>query len=130
MNSDSVSVMRQAYSPSATPLPASRTGTAARSPGGDPRGSEQAAPADVHAAPTAADQQQMQRAAERANQALAQKSRELTFEFNEDVDRVVVKLVDKRTGEVLRQFPSEELLVIARALENDSGAGALLRTDS
>ena len=64
-----------------------------------------------------------------ANRQLAQKASELTFEFDENSSRVIVKLVDKQTGQVLRQIPTKEALQIARALQDES-AGALLRTDA
>lgn len=85
------------------------------------------------AARAAADRaagEQVRRAMAEANRQLAQKGRELTFEFDEDAGRVIVKLVDTRTREVLRQIPSEEALAIARALQDDTGGGALLRADA
>jgi flagellar protein FlaG len=71
-----------------------------------------------------------EQARKQANAALVQKGSELTFEFADDVDRVIVRLVDTRTREVIRQFPSEEMLQIARALKQEPAAGALLRTDA
>jgi flagellar protein FlaG len=78
----------------------------------------------------AATDAQVRAAAEQANQALRQRNSELTFEFDDDVGRVVVRLIDTRTREVLRQFPTEEMLQIARALKQDTPAGALLRVDA
>jgi flagellar protein FlaG len=72
----------------------------------------------------------VRRAIEEAGRRLAQKASELTFEFDDASGRVVVKLVDARTREVLRQIPSEEALAIARALQSDTAVGALLRTDA
>jgi flagellar protein FlaG len=45
----------------------------------------------------------------------------LEFNVDEDVGRVVVKVVDKETEEVLLQVPSEEMLAIAKALDNIKG---------
>jgi flagellar protein FlaG len=45
----------------------------------------------------------------------------LEFNVDEDVGRVVVKVVDKETDEVLLQVPSEEMLAIAKALDNIKG---------
>lgn len=71
------------------------------------------------------------RAAETASKALAGKGRELTFEFDDAAGRVIVRLIDTRTREVLRQVPSPELLQIARALESGVGApGVLLNADA
>lgn len=84
----------------------------------------------ARAAADRAASDEVRRAIAEANRQLAQKGRELTFEFDEDAQRVIVKLVDTRTREVLRQIPSEEALAIARALRDDTGAGALLRADA
>ncbi|MEW5880064.1 MAG: flagellar protein FlaG [Pseudomonadota bacterium] len=72
----------------------------------------------------------LRRAMAEANRRLAQKASELTFEFDEGTQRVIVRLIDTRTREVLRQIPSEEALAIARALQDDVAAGALLRADA
>ncbi|MCU0949683.1 MAG: flagellar protein FlaG [Burkholderiaceae bacterium] len=77
--------------------------------------------------PPAASADDVRRATEQANERLRQTGSELTFEFNDEVGRVVVRLVDTSTREVLRQFPSEEMLQIARALKQEKLAGALLR---
>ena len=50
---------------------------------------------------------------------------ELDFSVDEDTGRVVVKLMDTATNEVLRQIPSEEVLHIAKML--DKLQGLLLR---
>lgn len=92
-----------------------------------------APPVQQAAARDAADRaasEHLRRAMAEANRRLAQKASELTFEFDEDTRRVIVKLIDTRTREVLRQIPSEEALAIARALQDDVAAGALLRADA
>jgi flagellar protein FlaG len=101
-------------------------------------GSERApAPVELPAARAGAAAQQAEaaeaarRAAEQASQALAGKGRELTFEFDDAAGRVIVRLIDTRTREVLRQVPSPELLQIARALASGIGApGVLLNADA
>ena len=45
----------------------------------------------------------------------------LDFSVDEDTGSVVVKVIDKETKEVIRQFPSEEMLSIAKALESIKG---------
>lgn len=65
-----------------------------------------------------------------AQRQLAGKASELTFEFDEGAQRVIVRLIDTRTGEVLRQIPPEEALAIARALRDDTAIGALLRAQA
>lgn len=92
-----------------------------------PLSAEQAA---AHDAADQAASEHLRRAMAEANRRLAQKASELTFEFDEGAQRVIVKLIDTRTREVLRQIPSEEALAIARALQDDVAAGALLRVDA
>ena len=43
--------------------------------------------------------------------------RDLRFSIDEDSDRLVVKVVDSETQEVIRQIPSEETLRIAKNLD-------------
>lgn len=69
-------------------------------------------------------------AAAEANRRLAEKGSDLTFEFDDVLDRMIFKLVDRRTNEVLRQIPSQELLEIAHALAQNIDAGALMRTSA
>lgn len=78
----------------------------------------------------AVSQEHMKAAREQANKALAGNGRELAFELDDGSGRVVVKLIDTRTKEVLRQMPSEEMLAISRALKDGAEIGALLSTDA
>ncbi len=70
---------------------------------------------------------QAQAAAAEATRKLAEKGSELTIEFEDALGRMVFRLVDTQTREVVRQIPSEEVLAIARALAADESAGVLLR---
>lgn len=42
--------------------------------------------------------------------------RDLVFRVDEETDKVVVTVVDPESGEVIRQIPSEEVMAVARAL--------------
>jgi flagellar protein FlaG len=53
-----------------------------------------------------------------ANQKLAADSHEVRFEFDRDANRLVVRLVDQGTREVLRQYPSNEALRVARLIQS------------
>ena len=44
--------------------------------------------------------------------------RDLLFSVDKDSDRLVVKVVDSETQEVIRQIPSEEMLRIAKNLDS------------
>ncbi|NSX17119.1 flagellar protein FlaG [Cupriavidus taiwanensis] len=45
----------------------------------------------------------------------------LRFEIDEDTHRVVTKVIDKETGELIRQVPTEEVMRIARAIDKLQG---------
>ncbi len=93
-----------------------------------PSGSEGAPPPD--AAERQVDPATLRQAAAKANEELRQRASELAFEFDDDSGRIVVKLIDTRTREVLRQIPSKEMLEIARSLQQEMQSGALLRVDA
>lgn len=50
------------------------------------------------------------------NKVLKQANRSLEFSVDDDAHRQVIKLVDSETGDVIRQFPSDEMLAISRAI--------------
>jgi flagellar protein FlaG len=90
-----------------------------------------AAPAQAAAEPSAAaapTMAQLKAAIAAANQELDQSSRELTFVFDDNLNRMLVKIVDTRTNTVIRQVPSEEMLAAARALSGTPARGALIKS--
>lgn len=52
-------------------------------------------------------------------------NRDLLFTVDKDSGRTVIKVVDSSTKEVIRQFPSEEVLQVAKELSK--GHGLLIR---
>lgn len=76
-----------------------------------------AAPA-THAAPQPA---QVEAAVKSVNRHLQLASRGVEFSIDEGSGRAIVRLVDSETKQVLRQYPSEEMLSIARSLERLEG---------
>ena len=46
---------------------------------------------------------------------------ELDFSIDDDTDKIVIKLMDMSTHEVLRQIPSEEIIHIAKMLDKLQG---------
>ncbi|MGX9220748.1 flagellar protein FlaG [Massilia varians] len=48
-------------------------------------------------------------------------AQDLRFSVDEESGKTVVKLIDSSTQEVLRQFPSEEALSIARSIDKMQG---------
>jgi len=56
---------------------------------------------------------------------LQNQSNALEFSLDKDLGRVIVRLVDTKTKEVIRQYPAEEVLEIARQM--DKLVGKLLK---
>jgi flagellar protein FlaG len=69
----------------------------------------------------AAEQQpsteQLKNVVDGINKTLKQANRNLEFSVDKSTNRQVVKLVDTETGDVVRQFPTEEVLAISRAID-------------
>ncbi|HKO88579.1 MAG TPA: flagellar protein FlaG [Burkholderiales bacterium] len=59
---------------------------------------------------------------EQLNRMMQRMNNSLQFEVDRSTGKTVVRVLDSNTNEILRQFPSEEVLAIARALENAKGA--------
>jgi flagellar protein FlaG len=59
----------------------------------------------------------LRQAIEQIQDFLDDSQRQLQFQVDENSGRTVVRVVDPGSGEVIRQFPSEELLQIAATLE-------------
>ena len=64
---------------------------------------------------------QLESAVHEVNAALALREVGLRFEVDKDTDKVIVKVVDRATGEVIRQIPNEEVVRIARLMSEGSG---------
>ncbi|MNT71944.1 flagellar protein FlaG [compost metagenome] len=45
----------------------------------------------------------------------------LRFEIDDTTHRVITKVIDKETGDLIRQMPTEEVLRIARAIDKLQG---------
>ena len=112
--------------PSLSVLPAVATSGDLRAPGAADRAGVARAALPESAAP-AVEHEQLLAAAEQANQGLREKGVELAIEFDDELGRAIFRLVDSRTGELVHQVPSEEMLVVARALAAGQSAGALIK---
>ena len=60
------------------------------------------------------DPDELMNALAAANRKLAADSREIRFEFDGSANKLIVRLIDTGTHEVLRQFPTDEALRLAR----------------
>lgn len=64
---------------------------------------------------------ELQQATEQANQAISGLGSDLKFSVDEDTGINVVKFIDTETKEVIRQIPAQEMLVIAKRLDELRG---------
>ncbi|WP_230407624.1 flagellar protein FlaG [Undibacterium rivi] len=90
-----------------------------------------APPANSISAPTATaadnsenkkfDSTEVNKAIAHINDALQARSQDLRFSVDTDSKRVVVKIIDQQTNQVLRQIPTEEALEISKSLDKLKG---------
>jgi flagellar protein FlaG len=64
---------------------------------------------------------QLKDAVSNINKSLQALSQDLVFSIDSDSNRTIVKVVDQKTNEVIRQIPSPEALEIAKALDTVQG---------
>ncbi len=70
-------------------------------------------------------QREIEDAVAEINDAVVSQGRQLNFSVDEDSNRSVVKVTDSETGELIRQVPSDEVLKLARRLQDmQSDVGA------
>lgn len=65
--------------------------------------------------------EQLEDAVKAMNDFLKQFNNSLQFNIDDDTGKTVVKVVDSTTNEVIKQFPSEEMLAIAKAIDKMKG---------
>lgn len=79
-------------------------------------------PANVGSAETGDyNQQKIEEAVDKMNRQIQQLSREIQFSVDKSTDRVVIRVIDRQTNEVIRQIPSEEILNLAEHLGKFKG---------
>lgn len=96
----------------------------APAPAAFPAGSVATAPGTVAVAVAVAGNETdtgLKQAVDRINQSLPPSNQGIEFAIDEDSERVIVKVVDRETREVLRQMPTQEALDIAKALDRTQG---------
>ena len=64
---------------------------------------------------------ELEKIKEATNEVLAQLNIQLDFEIDKTLGKVIVKVINKETGKVIRQIPPEEMLKIAKRMEEMSG---------
>lgn len=91
--------------------------------GGDAQGPAAAVKAPHGASsPAEATPVAIENAVRQINESMQGQSVGVRFEIDGETDRVVVKVVDRVSGELIRQIPSEEVLRIAKLLGKVPGA--------
>lgn len=81
--------------------------------------------ADAAQEPAVASPERLQEAVDNIQEFVQSVRRDLNFSLDDSSGRVVVKVTDSRSGDVIRQIPSEEALKLAESL---SEARSLLFT--
>jgi flagellar protein FlaG len=79
------------------------------------------APAPSPIAPPPADDKQLKEAIAAANESFASHGSSIEFSVDPQQGKTIVKVVDKSTGQLIRQIPSEEMIAIAQALDHFQG---------
>lgn len=65
--------------------------------------------------------QNLKVAVDRLNEQLQRNGRDLSFAMDERIDRTVITVKNLRTGEVVRQIPTEEVVRLAHSIEDMKG---------
>lgn len=77
-----------------------------------------AKPSDVAVAPSPVPTpDQLKSAVANLNQAMRQSNQSLEFSVDSATNKPIVKMVDTVTGELIRQYPTEETLAISRSID-------------
>jgi flagellar protein FlaG len=70
---------------------------------------------------TEASRQELEEAVQQVNDFLKPINDSIQFNLDDDTGKTIVKVVDLATKDVIRQFPSEEMLSIAKAIDKMKG---------
>lgn len=67
------------------------------------------------------EQSEIRQALEEVRAALSPVAQNLRFSIDDDTGRMVIRIIDSSTDEVIKQIPSEEIIAIAKALDKFQG---------
>jgi len=85
-----------------------------------------AAKAAVEQQATQPTSAQLKSVVDSINQSMKQNNLNVEFSIDQDTKQSVIKVVESSTGQVIRQFPSEEILAVSRMIA-DAQRGALIK---
>ncbi len=70
--------------------------------------------------------EQLKAAVDSVNEAIKSRNAQIQFEIDDKTSQVITRIVDKSTGELIRQIPTEEVVRIARAMaDKPAGTGTV-----
>ena len=72
-------------------------------------------------APASIDQQDLSQAVKQVSEELQKADPQLQMEVDSDLGRVIVKILDGQSGQVIRQIPAQELVNLAKQLKGVNG---------
>ena len=67
------------------------------------------------------EREQLEKMAQQLQEFMGEMNRSLQFQVDEDSGRDVIKVLDKATGDVIKQYPSEEVLSLVSKLSETAG---------
>ncbi|MGE6809447.1 MULTISPECIES: flagellar protein FlaG [unclassified Pseudoalteromonas] len=67
------------------------------------------------------EREQLEKVAQQLQDFMGEMNRSLQFQVDEDSGRDVIKVLDKATGDVIKQYPSEEVLSLVSKLSETAG---------
>ncbi|ASM53184.1 flagellar protein FlaG [Pseudoalteromonas nigrifaciens] len=67
------------------------------------------------------EHEQLEKVAQQLQDFMGEMNRSLQFQVDEDSGRDVIKVLDKATGDVIKQYPSEEVLSLVSKLSETAG---------
>jgi len=67
------------------------------------------------------EREQLEQMAQQLQDFMGEMNRSLQFKVDEDSGRDVIKVLDKSSGEVIKQYPSEEVLSLVSKLSESAG---------
>lgn len=73
---------------------------------------------------------QLKSVVDKINVAMKELNSNLQFSIDQDTQRVVVKVVEAQTGQVIKQFPSAEMLALAKSIGSSMPQGLLVKQNA
>ncbi|HDY93452.1 MAG TPA: flagellar protein FlaG [Pseudoalteromonas sp.] len=67
------------------------------------------------------EREQLEKMAQQLQEFMGEMNRSLQFQVDEDSGRDVIKVLDKATGDIIKQYPSEEVLNLVSKLSETAG---------